>query len=154
MQILNGRMIQFNGEQVSLPTTIILDSETDEPEIIEMKIVFGEKKSLSLGGIILGTEFMFEEDDGERYMDEWSPTPGTGGCRSLPLLLVNAPPEDHPPMTISKKERLRNLLSQYYESSANSVACIENDYWYTEAEQAKIKNDHDELYAQIVNEFG
>ena len=154
MEILMGRFIIYDGKPVSHPGTIIIDSEADEPEILELKMRLGEKRSLSLGGIPNGTEFMFEADDGERYMDEWTHTPGTRHSQSFPLLLVGAPPEDHPEFTETKRERLQKKLAEYYEAAAQSAAAIDNEFWYTEQEMAQITAHCDEVHGEILTEFG
>ena len=81
---LKGIFTLLEGVESPIPGTIITDEDMDE--IID--IIAGDNR---LHNLIPGAEFRFEAEDGEVYLDDWSSTPGTGCCRSLPLHLAGEP---------------------------------------------------------------
>ena len=81
---LHGVFTLLEGVESPIAGTIITDEDMDQI----LDIIAGDNR---LNNLIPGAEFRFEAEDGEIYLEEWSPTPGTGCCRSLPLYLVGEP---------------------------------------------------------------
>ena len=81
---IKGYFTRIGEFHCPLPGIIETDNETQEvTNIVTSKVTIN-----NLAG---GTEFRFVADNGEIYLDDWSPTKDTNSCASRPLFLVNEP---------------------------------------------------------------
>ena len=84
---IHGTFTMLGKHECPVKGTIITDEDMHEVQ----DILVG---NLRLSDLEPGIEFRFVADDDEVYLDDWSPTPGTGCCMSLPLYLAGEPEYD------------------------------------------------------------